>query len=109
MTGFPAGRSFASMLEPIGTLWVNGIRMTVVPLVASLIIATLASDNRHPAIGKLSARAITLFVVMLAAVSTLGAVLAPPIMEGMHVDAASAASLRTAAAATKQPELPGFA
>jgi len=108
-SGSPAGRSFASAIEPLGAMWVNGIRMTVVPLVVSLIISTLASESRPPAIGKLSARAITLFVVMLACVSTLGALLAPPVMDGLSVDPASAASLRSAAAATKQPELPGFA
>ena len=56
-TGSPAGRAFAHFLEPIGTIWVNAIRMTVVPLVFSLIVSTLASETRLPAIGKLSARA----------------------------------------------------
>jgi proton glutamate symport protein len=73
-----------------------------------LIVSTLASETRLPAIGKLSARAIGLFALMLAAVSTLGALLAPPIMNALTIDATSASSLRTAAASTKQPDLPGF-
>jgi len=35
-------RSFAGALEPIGTIWVNAIRMTVIPLVVSLLSATIA-------------------------------------------------------------------
>ena len=32
----PALLGMANVIEPIGTLWVNAIRMTVVPLVGSL-------------------------------------------------------------------------
>ena len=41
-------RSLAAVpgyLEPIGTIWVNAIRMTVVPLVVSLLIATIADEK----------------------------------------------------------------
>jgi Na+/H+-dicarboxylate symporter len=35
--GGPIALRVASILEPIGAMWVNGIRMTVVPLVVSLL------------------------------------------------------------------------
>ena len=44
-SGSRGGQAFADFVTPIGTIWVNALRMTVVPLVASLLIATLASGG----------------------------------------------------------------
>jgi Na+/H+-dicarboxylate symporter len=108
-SGSPAARSAAKALEPVGTIWVNAIRMTIVPLVASLLIATLASTERVSVVGKMGIRAVGIFVAMLALVAVVGIVLGPPLMAGVQIDPASAASLRATAAASKQPELPTFA
>ncbi|MGE5102105.1 MAG: cation:dicarboxylate symporter family transporter, partial [Deltaproteobacteria bacterium] len=43
----------ADGVAPIGTLWVNAIRMTVIPLVVSLIITGVASVSDVKAIGRL--------------------------------------------------------
>ena len=37
--------SAADAIAPIGTLWVNAIRMTVIPLVVSLLITGVASAS----------------------------------------------------------------
>jgi Na+/H+-dicarboxylate symporter len=108
-SGSPAARSAAQALEPVGTIWVNAIRMTIVPLVASLLIATLASTERVSAVGKMGVRAIAIFVAMLALVAVVGIVLGPPLMAGVHIDPESAASLRATAAGSTQPQLPTFA
>src|SRR6185436_21179336 len=65
-SGSASARTAAEALEPIGTMWVNAIRMTIVPLVVSLLIAALASESRSNVAGRLGARAIALFVAMLA-------------------------------------------
>jgi len=108
-SGSPAARSFASALEPLGTLWVNGIRMTIVPLVASLLIATLASTDGGKAVGQLGLRALALFVAVLIGVSIVGVIGAPPLMGRLEIDPASSASLRATASSAPPPELPSFA
>jgi Na+/H+-dicarboxylate symporter len=35
----------ADFIGPVGTLWVNAIRMTVIPLVASLLVAAVGSTG----------------------------------------------------------------
>ena len=105
----PAARSFAKLLEPIGTIWVNAIRMTIVPLVASLLISTLASTERVSAVGKMGVRALSIFIAMLSGVAILAMLVGPSLMQAVHIDPTAAASLRESAAATKQPELPTFA
>jgi proton glutamate symport protein len=109
-SGSPAVRSAAAALEPVGALWVNAIRMTIVPLVASLLIASLGAESRGHAIGRLGVQAITLFVVMLAGVAVFGMAVGPLIMDQLRIDPASVASLRAAALPpSAQPALPGFA
>jgi proton glutamate symport protein len=56
----------ADFIAPVGTLWVNGIRMTVIPLVVSLLIIGVASAADVRAIGRLGARTLLVFVMLLA-------------------------------------------
>jgi len=107
-SGSASARSAAEALEPIGTMWVNAIRMTIVPLVVSLLVAALAAESRSNVAGRLGARAIALFVGMLAGVAVLGIVVGPIVMGWLHIDPASAASLRASASSAPQPTLPGF-
>ncbi len=97
-SGSDALRSVVSVIEPIGTLWVAAIRMTIIPLVVSSLIVGVGGAANPASVGRLGARALVLFVVMVS-VATLAAVLAgPPLMSLIHIDAASAASLRATAA-----------
>jgi proton glutamate symport protein len=50
---------------PIGTLWVNAIRMTVIPLVVSLLITAVASASDVKSIGRLGGRTLLVFVLLL--------------------------------------------
>lgn len=59
----------ADALAPIGTLWVNAIRMTVIPLVVSLVITGVASAADVRAIGRLGGRTLIVFLALLAIVA----------------------------------------
>lgn len=61
--------SAADALAPIGTLWVNAIRMTVIPLVVSLVITGVASTSDVTSIGRLGGRTLIVFVLLLAGVA----------------------------------------
>jgi Na+/H+-dicarboxylate symporter len=56
----------ADVIAPIGTLWINAIRMTVIPLVVSLLITGVASAADIRSIGRLGRRTILVFVMLLA-------------------------------------------
>jgi Na+/H+-dicarboxylate symporter len=55
----------ADFIAPIGTLWVNAIRMTVIPLVVSLLITAVASASDVKSIGRLGGRTLLVFVLLL--------------------------------------------
>ena len=62
---------FADAIAPIGTLWVNGIRMTVIPLVISLLITGVASVSDIKSIGRLGGRTLVTFVLLLIGVAAV--------------------------------------
>jgi Na+/H+-dicarboxylate symporter len=64
-------------VAPLGTLWVNAIRMTVIPLVVSLLITGVASATDVGAIGRIGGRTLIVFGLLLAAVAALVVPLAP--------------------------------
>lgn len=59
----------ADFIAPIGTLWVNAIRMTVIPLVISLLITGVASVADVRSIGRLGGRTILAFLFLLAIIA----------------------------------------
>lgn len=56
----------ADAIAPVGTLWVNAIRMTVIPLVVSLLITGVASASDVKSIGRLGGRTLIVFAALLA-------------------------------------------
>jgi Na+/H+-dicarboxylate symporter len=85
-------------IEPVGTLWVSAIRMTIIPLVVSSLIVGVGGAADPRSVGRIGVRALMLFVAILS-VATLVALLAgPPILTMVHIDPAAAAGLRANAA-----------
>lgn len=69
----------ADAVAPIGTLWVNAIRMTVIPLVVSLLITGVASATDVGAIGRIGGRSLAVFGLLLAGTATVVMLVAPPL------------------------------
>ena len=61
----------ADAVAPIGSLWVNAIRMTVIPLVVSVMVTGVASAADVKAIGRLGGRTLLVFGAMLAALAVV--------------------------------------
>src|ERR1041385_1123137 len=75
--GGPTGLRVADYVAPIGALWVNAIRMTVIPLVVSLIITGIASATDVAAIGRLGGRTVLVFILLLIAAAIVIIPIAP--------------------------------
>ena len=70
----------ADAIAPVGTLWVNAIRMTVIPLVVSLLITGVASARDIKSVGRLGGRTLLIFFLLLAAT----AIVVMPICVGVY-------------------------
>ncbi|MFN8665830.1 MAG: dicarboxylate/amino acid:cation symporter [Gemmatimonadaceae bacterium] len=110
-TSAAAAKVVLAVSDPVGTLWVNAIRMTVIPLVVSLLITGIAGMRDLRAVGRLGGRALLMFVALLAGIALFTAIVAPAMYDRLVVDPASSAALRArvAGGATTVPPLPGFA
>jgi proton glutamate symport protein len=82
--------------QPIGTAWLNGLQMTVVPLVVALVITGVAATAEAANAGRLAARAILYFVVTVFVTGTIGALVTPLLLDLAPIPQSAAASLRTA-------------
>jgi Na+/H+-dicarboxylate symporter len=83
-----------AVIEPVGTLFVNAVRMTVIPLVFSLLVAGVASAADPVAIGRLGGRALLVFIVLLTLAGVTAALVAPPVLARVPIDPQAVASLR---------------
>jgi proton glutamate symport protein len=64
-------------IVPIGTLWINAIRMTIIPLIFTLLITGVASASDMSAIGRIGGRTILVFFFLLVGVAIASMVVAP--------------------------------
>ena len=90
--------AIATAVQPVGTLWTNAVRMTVIPLVVALVITgvALTADGRR--LGRLGARALPIFVGLLLASGFFALLIAPLSLDRMCIPDEVAAGLRASAA-----------
>jgi Na+/H+-dicarboxylate symporter len=96
----PVLQSIPGLLEPIGTLWVNALRMTVIPLVVSAIVTGINSLPDTRSIGRIGGRALVLALIILVVAATFAVVVGPMVLSLLNVDPAAAASLRASVTAS---------
>jgi Na+/H+-dicarboxylate symporter len=75
--GSPTLVRAADFITPIGTLWVNAIRMTVIPLVVSLLVVGVASASDMRSIGRIGGRTLLVFLFLLVGTAIVVMPLAP--------------------------------
>jgi proton glutamate symport protein len=91
-----------SAADDIGTLWLNAMRMTVVPLVVALLITGIAQTAAAAQAGKLAARSVITMMVILWCSSILADVTIPLLMAVFPMPAGSGDALKAALGATTQ-------
>lgn len=101
-TGVSGLERLVRILEPIGTLWVNAVRMTIVPLVFSMLLVAVASSDNLRAMGRLGGTALGFFLIILVVIAVYTALLAPPMLSGLVIDTEASAALRSSAASSSQ-------
>jgi Na+/H+-dicarboxylate symporter len=100
----------AAWVEPVGLLWVNALRMTVIPLVFAGLVAGAATAGDGRSLGRLGIRALVIFLVLLAAAAALTVLVGQALFSQLALDPVAAEALRRSAAeAAAQPAAqPGF-
>ncbi len=98
---------FTTEVEYIGALWLNLLRMTVVPLVFALLVTGVASVANAASTGRLAARSLGVFAVLLVAATTFACLAFPAFLSIWPVDpSAATAIMQRAGQAAVMPASP---
>lgn len=99
-----------AVAEPVGGVWLDGLRMTIIPLVMALLVTGIASTAEAARAGGLAGRTIVLIVILLWSSCILAAALTPLFLHLWPLPASGAAALKAALSGTTAPpgDVPGF-
>ena len=85
-SGIPGGEGTVAMVEGIGQLWLNALRMTIIPLVFSLLVTGIASIADAAATGRLALRAVWVFAALLVGATVYGVLAAQGLLVLWPID-----------------------
>jgi Na+/H+-dicarboxylate symporter len=90
----PALRSVAAVIEPVGTIWVRALQMTLIPLVVSLLITGIVATVDTGATRWLGTAALGVFLALLVGAALVSALVATPLVSQIPIDPATTAMMR---------------
>src|SRR3990167_6966848 len=86
-----------AVAEPVGGLWLDALRMTIVPLVFSLLVVGIASAAGTAAAGGTAAKSLAFFALFLVLSSSFCAVALSAVLAAWPAPVEAVAGLREAA------------
>jgi proton glutamate symport protein len=91
------------LLSTIGTLWINALRMTIVPLVGAQLVATFAMAGSAGRVAKLSGLASVVFAAMLVIGGAVTVLTTPLLLSQVEFSAEGLAAFRALPASAELP------
>ncbi len=96
--------------QPIGTAWLHGLQMTIVPLVVSLLVTGIGATAEAARAGRITGRAVLMIVVILWSTTLMAAVVEPLILRLFPLPVGLSTALRSALTQAKPVgTVPGLA
>ncbi|HZP46984.1 MAG TPA: dicarboxylate/amino acid:cation symporter [Vicinamibacterales bacterium] len=86
----------APVLGPLGALFINLIRVSVIPLVVSILVASIGRIASSRAVGRAGARAVALALTLLTIAAVGSALVAAPILNRIGIDRTAVEALQRA-------------
>lgn len=98
------GTGTASLLyvEPIGLLWLNALKMTIVPLVVALLITGITATADAARAGKLAARAVMTFLAAIFLSGLMSLLMTPLLLRLFPLSSSAATALRSGLGGTAE-------
>jgi proton glutamate symport protein len=106
LAGTEAAEVATAVAGPIGALWLRGLQMTILPLVASLLVMGIGAAVAAARAGAMARRSLGLFAAILASGALLAALIMPLLLDLWPPPAAAATSLWTGGSASSVAPIP---
>jgi Na+/H+-dicarboxylate symporter len=101
MLGALSGQAGDGVREPlikiastVGGLWLDALKMTVIPLIIALLVTGIVSGADQARAGRVATRSVIWFVVVLTCSAAFGALVMPLLLEAFPLPTAAAEALR---------------
>ncbi|MGE0439245.1 MAG: dicarboxylate/amino acid:cation symporter [Gemmatimonadales bacterium] len=105
--GPPLLETLVRVAEPLGALFVNAIRLTVVPLVIALLVSGIGGVTDGGLVARLGGRSLGVGLALASVLAVFTALLAWPLLAAIPIDPVATAALRASSEAPVTP--PGLA
>ena len=89
-----------AVTQPIGSAWLHGLQMVIVPLIVSLLVTGIGATAEAARAGRITIRALVMMVAILWIVTIMSALVTPLLLEAWPLPAGLATALRTALTTT---------
>jgi proton glutamate symport protein len=83
-----------TIASTVGGLWLDALKMTVIPLIIALLITGVVSGTDQARAGRIAAQSVIWFVIVLTSSAAFGALAMPALLEAFPLPASSAEALR---------------
>jgi len=83
-----------TVASTVGGLWLDGLKMTVIPLIIALLITGVVSGADQAKAGRIAARSVIWFVVVLTISAAVGTLLMPALLQAFPLPASATEALR---------------
>lgn len=98
-----------AVADPIGTLWLNALRMTIIPLIVALLVTGIAATAEAARAGRTMGTALLIMLALLWSSAIAAALLTPLFLDIWPLASDAGAALRNAMADAPPPgEVPPF-
>ena len=94
MISVPWGTASLPYIEWIGLLWLNALKMTIIPLIVALLITGITATADAARAGKLAGRAVAIFVGANLVAGLMTLLVLPLLLQAFPMSEAAAAGLR---------------
>ena len=85
-----------AVTQPIGSAWLHGLQMTIVPLIVSLLVTGIGATAEAARAGRITGRAVMMIVAVLWSTTLMSAALMPLILDAFPLPSGLSQALRHA-------------
>lgn len=103
--GSPGLVKLAMVVEPVGVVWTNALRMTIIPLIVSMLVIGIASIRDQRLMGRLGGLSIITFIGLLFLGAAYSVTTTRSIMKQFPINPGSVAAMRATPSIDPKPYL----
>jgi Na+/H+-dicarboxylate symporter len=103
----PLSRVIAA-IEPVGTLWIRALQMTVIPLVTALLIGSIVSAAEQGKVGRIARRAFLTFLLLYLGVAGATLAVTPTLLSWLRIAPGALGEQHAGAAAGQTGSARGY-